>query len=86
MTDGKGRKVTKRGVVVSDKMDKTIVVRVERQYRHPLYKKIVRRHKRFKAHDEKNDCKVGDIVLIQESRPISKHKRWNLSKIIERSK
>lgn len=80
------RKLTKRGIVVSDKMDKTIVVRVERQFKHPLYKKIVRKHKKFKAHDENNECNVGDIVMIQESRPISKDKKWILSQIIERSK
>jgi small subunit ribosomal protein S17 len=81
-----GRKLTKQGTVVSDKMDKTIVVKVERQFKHPLYKKIVRRHKKFKAHDENNECKVGDIVLIQESKPISKYKKWVLNKIIVRSK
>jgi small subunit ribosomal protein S17 len=81
-----GRKLTKTGVVVSDKMDKTIVVLVERQYKHPLYKKIVRRHKKFKAHDENNECKIGDTVLITEHRPISKDKKWILTKIIERSK
>jgi len=80
------RKVTKLGVVVSDKMDKTIVVRVERQFKHPLYKKIIRRHKKFKAHDEKNECKIGDLVQIQECKPISKHKRWILTRIIEKSK
>lgn len=80
------RKVTKTGIVVSDKMDKTIVVKVERQYKHPLYKKIVRKHKKFKAHDEKNECNIGDMVLIQESRPISRDKKWVLSKIIERRK
>lgn len=81
-----GRKLTKQGIVVSDKMDKTIVVRVERQFKHPLYKKIVRRHKKFKAHDENNECKVGDIVLIQESKPISKYKKWVLNKVLVRSK
>ena len=80
------RKLTKTGIVVSDKMDKTIVVRVERQYKHPLYKKIVRRHKKFKAHDENNECKEGDVVQITESRPLSREKRWALSKIIERTK
>lgn len=80
------RKVTKTGIVVSDKMDKTIVVRVERQFKHPLYKKIVRRHKKFKAHDENNECNIGDEVLISESRPLSRDKRWILSKIIERRK
>jgi small subunit ribosomal protein S17 len=80
------RKMIKTGVVVSDKMDKTIVVLVQRQYKHPLYKKIVRRHKKFKAHDENNECKVGDVVQITEHRPISKHKKWILTQIIERSK
>lgn len=81
-----GRKLTKRGIVTSNSMDKTIVVKVERQFKHALYKKIVRRHKNFKAHDENNECKIGDIVEIQESRPISKDKKWVLSQIIERSK
>lgn len=81
-----GRKVTKVGLVVSDKMDKTIVVKVERQYKHPLYKKMIRRHKKFKAHDENNDCNLGDTVEIQECRPLSADKRWNLYKIIARRK
>ena len=81
-----GKKITKIGAVVRDKMEKTIVVSVQRQYKHPLYKKIVRKHKKFKAHDENNDCKVGDVVEIIESRPLSKDKRWALNKIIERSK
>lgn len=81
-----GRKVTKVGLVVSDKMDKTIVVKVERQYKHPLYKKMIRRHKKFKAHDENNDCNLGDTVEIQECRPLSADKRWNLHKIIARRK
>jgi small subunit ribosomal protein S17 len=79
-------KVTKTGIVVSDKMDKTIVVKVESQFKHPLYKKIVRRHKKFKAHDEENTCNEGDTVLIQESKPISRDKRWTLVKVIERRK
>jgi len=83
---GIGRKLTKTGVVVSDKMDKTIVVKVQRQYKHPLYKKIVRRHKKFKVHDEKNECGIGDMVEIRENKPISKDKRWVLSRIIEKSK
>jgi small subunit ribosomal protein S17 len=65
-----------QGVVVSDKNDKTIVVEVERRYTHPLLKKTVRRSKKFHAHDEDNTFKVGDVVRIQESRPISKNKRW----------
>ena len=65
-----------QGVVVSDKNDKTIVVEVERRYTHPLLKKTVRRSKKYHAHDEKNEFKTGDIVRIEESRPISKNKRW----------
>ncbi|MDD3534551.1 MAG: 30S ribosomal protein S17 [Candidatus Cloacimonetes bacterium] len=80
------RKMIKQGVVVSDKNDKTIVVRVQRQYIHPLYKKTVRRHKKFMAHDEQNEAREGDIVQICESRPLSARKRWSLHKIIERSK
>jgi small subunit ribosomal protein S17 len=66
------------GVVVSDKMDKTVVVRVERRFMHPIYKKIIRRSKKFAAHDEANRCKVGDVVTIRECRPISKSKRWEV--------
>lgn len=80
------RKMIKQGVVVSDKADKSIVVRVQRQYIHPLYKKTVRSHKKFMAHDETNDAREGDIVQIQESRPMSARKRWTLHKIVERSK
>lgn len=65
-----------RGVVVSDRMDKTIVVAVDRYYKQPLYRKYVRRTKRYKAHDEKNEYKVGDKIIIEESKPISKHKKW----------
>ena len=74
-----GRKVLKVGEVVSDKMDKTIVVLVERQFKHPLYKKIIRRHKKYKAHDENNECKMGDVGQIKESKPISKDKRCTLN-------
>ncbi|MCD4828785.1 MAG: 30S ribosomal protein S17 [Candidatus Cloacimonetes bacterium] len=81
-----GRKVTKTGVVVSDKMDKTIVVKVNRQFKHPLYKKVVRKDKKFKAHDENNDCRIGDVVTIREHRPISRDKCWVLAEIVERSK
>jgi len=80
------RKVIKQGVVVSDKNDKTIVVRVQRQYIHPLYKKTVRSHKKFMAHDEMNDAHEGDVVQIAEARPMSARKRWILHKIVERSK
>ncbi len=65
-----------QGTVVSDKNDKTVVVKVERRYSHPVIKKTIRQSKKYKAHDEKNECKVGDVVFIQESKPISKDKRW----------
>ena len=71
------------GHVTSDKMDKTIVVRVERLKRHPLYGKIVRRHNKYKAHDERNSAKLGDKVKIVEARPMSKEKRWALVEILE---
>lgn len=77
---------TRVGMVVSDKMDKTIVVAVKDSVRHPLYKKIIKRTVRFKAHDEKNECGVGDRVEIMETRPLSKDKRWRLGKVIEKAK
>ncbi|MCQ2734473.1 MAG: 30S ribosomal protein S17 [Alphaproteobacteria bacterium] len=67
-----------QGVVVSDKQDKTVVVSVERQVMHPVYKKIVKKSKKFAAHDENNQCKIGDRVSIEECRPISKHKSWTV--------
>ncbi len=73
------------GVVTSDKMDKTVVVTVERQYRHPLYQKVVRSTKKYLAHDEENACRVGDRVVILESRPYSRRKRWVVSEILERA-
>ena len=80
------RKTIKQGIVVSDKNEKTIVVRVERQFIHPLYKKTVRRHKKFMAHDETNEAQTGDVVQIEESRPMSARKRWTLHKIVEKVK
>ena len=77
---------TRVGVVVSDKMDKTIVVAVKDSVQHPLYKKIMKRTVKFKAHDEKNECGVGDRVEIMETRPISADKRWRLVQIIEKTK
>ena len=74
------------GIVVSDKMDKTIVVAVSERVKHPLYKKIVNRTKKFKAHDENNACGIGDKVLIQETRPLSKYKCWRLVEIVEKAK
>ncbi len=72
------------GIVSSNKNDKTIVVRVERLQRHPLYGKRIKKHKKFMAHDPNNECNVGDKVLIKESRPLSKRKRWQLVEILER--
>lgn len=72
------------GTVVSDKMDKTVVVAVERMFIHPIYKKIVREKKKYKAHDEKNECRVGDRVMIVETRPLSKEKRWAVKQIVEK--
>jgi len=77
---------TRVGKVVSDKMDKTIVVAIENRVRHPLYKKIINRTYKLKAHDELNDCKIGDRVKVMETRPLSKDKRWRLVEIIERAK
>jgi len=74
------------GVVKSDKMDKTIVVSVEYKYLHPLYKKYVKKTKKFKAHDENNECKEGDTVMIESSRPISKETCWKLVEIISKAK
>ncbi len=77
---------TRVGKVVSDKMDKTIVVAVEDHVRHPLYKKIVKRTYKLKAHDEQNECKIGDTVKVMETRPLSKDKRWRLVEIMEKAK
>ena len=85
MADRTFRK-TRVGKVVSDKMDKTIVVAIADSVQHPLYKKIVNRTIKFKAHDEKNECGVGDKVLIMETRPLSKDKRWRVVEIIEKAK
>ena len=77
---------TRVGKVVSDKMDKTIVVAVEDSVAHPLYKKIIKRTYKLKAHDEQNECRIGDKVKVMETRPISKDKRWRLDEIIEKAK
>ena len=77
---------SRTGRVVSDKMDKTVVVAVENRVRHPVIGKIVRRTYKLKAHDEKNECGIGDIVRVMETRPISKDKRWRLVSIIEKAK
>jgi len=80
------RRKTRVGVVVSDKMDKTVVVAVERQVRHSVYGKILRRTRKFAAHDDSNACGVGDRVMIMETRPLSKTKRWRVAQIIEKAK
>ncbi len=77
---------TRVGTVVSDKMDKTIVVVIEDRVKHPLYKKIVKKAVKFKAHDENNECGIGDRVEIMETRPLSKDKNWRLVKIVEKAK
>ncbi len=77
---------TRVGVVVSDKMDKTIVVAVEQKVKHPLYKKYIMRTKKLKAHDELNECGIGDKVMVMETRPLSKDKNWRLVNIIEKAK
>ena len=83
--DSRGLRKERSGVVVSDRMQKTIVVSVERTVMHPKYKKILRRRTRVKAHDERNECHVGDRVLIVECRPLSRDKRWRVSKVLERA-
>ena len=77
---------TRIGKVVSDKMDKTIVVAIEEHVKHPLYNKIVKRTYKLKAHDENNECKIGDRVKVMETRPLSKDKRWRLVEIVEKAK
>ena len=85
-TETRGRRKVRIGVVVSDKMDKTIVVRIDRQVRHALYGKTVRRSSKLAAHDEANDAHVGDTVRVMETRPLSKSKRWRVVEIVERAK
>nr|WP_073152049.1 30S ribosomal protein S17 [Paramaledivibacter caminithermalis] len=82
----RGRRKVRVGRIVSDKMEKTAVVAVEEFVRHPLYGKAVKRTKKFKAHDENNECRIGDKVRIMETRPLSKDKRWRVAEIIERAK
>ena len=82
----RGRRKVRVGVVVSDKMDKTVLVRIDRRVRHPLYKKTVARANKLAAHDEDNDAHVGDLVRVVETRPLSKSKRWRVVEIVERAK
>ena len=82
----RGYRKVRRGYVVSDKMDKTITVEVEDRVKHPLYGKIIKQTKKFKAHDENNECRIGDRVRIMETRPLSKDKRWRLVEIVEKAR
>ena len=86
MTAERGLRKLREGVVVSDKMQKTIVVAVERQVQHRKYKKYLRARATYKVHDEKNECKVGDRVRIEETRPLSRDKRWRLKAVLEKAK
>lgn len=86
MEESRANRKTRVGVVVSDKMDKTVVFELERKTKHPLYKRVVKRSKRFKAHDENNECRIGDKVKVMETRPLSKDKRWRVVEIIDRAK
>lgn len=85
MSEEKAKGRTLRGTVVSNKMNKTIVVRVVRKVKHPLYEKIMTRSSKLHVHDEKNECNEGDVVLIQETRPYSKTKSWNLVELLEKA-
>ncbi len=85
-TKTRGRRKVRQGVIVSDKMDKTVVVSVESRVRHPLYGRIVRRSKKYKAHDEGNEFHVGDTVEITECRPLSKDKCWRVSRLVEKAR
>ena len=86
MTENRAFRKTRIGQVVSDKMDKTLVVAIEDSVRHPLYKKTMKRTYKLKAHDENNECGIGDTVEVMETRPLSKDKRWRLIRIIEKAK
>jgi small subunit ribosomal protein S17 len=82
----RGRRKLRTGRVVSDEMDKTVVVAIETLVRHPLYGRIMRKTTKFKAHDQENECGVGDTVEISETRPLSKEKRWRISRVVEKAK
>ena len=82
----RGNRKIRVGVVVSDKMDKTAVIAVERLVKHPVYKKFIKRTSKFKAHDAQNECQIGDLVKIMETRPLSKTKRWRVVEVLEKVK
>jgi small subunit ribosomal protein S17 len=85
-TEARGYRKVREGLVVSDKMDKTVVVEVEDRVKHPKYGKVIRRTKRYKAHDGQNACGIGDRVLLMETRPLSATKRWRVAEILEKAK
>lgn len=85
-TEQRNRRKVRLGTVVSDKMDKTVVVQVTDRKAHPLYKKVIQQRVRFKAHDEGNECKVGDLVRIMETRPLSRDKRWRVMEVVEKAR
>ncbi len=86
MSEKRNNRKTEFGTVVSNKMDKTIVIAIKDSVKHPLYKKVIKRTVKLKAHDEKNECNIGDRVRVMETRPLSKDKRWRLVEIIEKAK
>ncbi|ARP50952.1 MULTISPECIES: 30S ribosomal protein S17 [Caproicibacterium] len=86
MSEKRNNRKTEVGTVVSNKMDKTIVIAIKDSVKHPLYKKVIKRTVKLKAHDEKNECNIGDRVRVMETRPLSKDKRWRLVEIIEKAK
>jgi small subunit ribosomal protein S17 len=86
VVEQRGNKIVIKGVVVSNKMDKTIVVRAERLVKHSVFHKYIKRYVKYKAHDQQNSCKVGDKVLIIESRPLSREKRWRMLEILDKAK
>ena len=86
MTENRGMRKTRTGIVVSDKMDKTIVVKLSTRVKHPLYSKYINKTTKSKAHDENNECGIGDTVRVMETRPLSREKRWRLVEIIEKAK
>ncbi|MGI6513022.1 MAG: 30S ribosomal protein S17 [Syntrophomonadales bacterium] len=86
VAENRGQRRVKIGKVVSNKMDKTVTVRIDSVVQHSLYRKTIRRSKKYKAHDENNQCNIGDLVKIMETRPLSKHKRWRVVEVLEKAK
>ena len=86
MSEQRGLRKTREGIVISDKMDKTVVVEIKTRVRHPLYGKIMSKTSKLKAHDENNECGIGDRVMLMETRPLSRDKRWRVVEIVEKAK